>query len=201
MSSDRHARIILLVGDEGLVSSCVAETLNTIDFAIPGPAPSVAEGAAPAAPEQPRLAVVDIRLAGTIDEVGIATRWCEHLGLSAVPLTVPGDPATGERGKIGRPAGLPQKSSTPDRLPASLAPRKPGVRNHNRPPHLEAIEAEIHGCAQAWIERHGADAALRAIERINAAIDAGNSTERDRWAQVFCAIQQIGCASRPVAVD
>jgi hypothetical protein len=52
-------------------------------------------------------------------------------------------------------------------------------------------QAAIERLAREMIERHGADAALRAVERLNDRIDQGDLSGRDTWAAVVHAIHEI----------
>ena len=54
-----------------------------------------------------------------------------------------------------------------------------------------ASQAAIERLAHEMIERHGADAALRAVERLNDRIDQGNLNDRETWAAVVHAIHQF----------
>jgi hypothetical protein len=56
---------------------------------------------------------------------------------------------------------------------------------------LLASEAAIQGLARDMIERHGADAAPRAVERVNDRIDRGDWTGREVWAAVVHAIHEL----------
>jgi hypothetical protein len=52
-------------------------------------------------------------------------------------------------------------------------------------------QAAIKRLAREMIERHGADAALRAVERLNDRIDQGDLNGRDTWAAVVHAIHEL----------
>ena len=54
-----------------------------------------------------------------------------------------------------------------------------------------ANQAAIDRLAHEMIERHGAGAALRAVERLNDRIDQGDLNGREAWAAVVHAIHQI----------
>jgi len=58
-------------------------------------------------------------------------------------------------------------------------------------------EAAIQGLAREMIDRHGADAALRAVERLNDCIDQGDLNGRDTWAAVVHAIHDLQQAVLP----
>jgi len=49
-------------------------------------------------------------------------------------------------------------------------------------------DAEIRRLAEKMVERHGSEAAFRAIQHVNRNIDAGDIPERDRWLQIVQAI-------------
>jgi hypothetical protein len=54
-----------------------------------------------------------------------------------------------------------------------------------------ASEAAIERLAREMIERHGAQAALRATERLNDRIDNADWSGRDLWAAVVHAIHDL----------
>jgi hypothetical protein len=54
-----------------------------------------------------------------------------------------------------------------------------------------ASEAAVQALASDMIERHGAEAALRAAERINERIDNADWSGRDLWAAVVHAIHEL----------
>ena len=54
-----------------------------------------------------------------------------------------------------------------------------------------ASEAAIERLARDMIDRHGAEAALRATERINDRIDNADWSGRDLWAAVVHAIHDL----------
>jgi hypothetical protein len=54
-----------------------------------------------------------------------------------------------------------------------------------------ASEAAIERLARDMIDRHGAEAALRAAERINERIDNADWSGRDLWAAVVHAIHEL----------
>ena len=72
---------------------------------------------------------------------------------------------------------------------------------------LLASEAAILGLARDMIERHGAQAALRSVERVNDLIDKGDWSGRDLWAAVVHTIHElqagpfspVGSPTRPPA--
>lgn len=54
-----------------------------------------------------------------------------------------------------------------------------------------ASEAAIDRLAREMIERHGAEAAMRAVERVNDRIDNADWDGRDLWAAVVHAIHDL----------
>ena len=54
-----------------------------------------------------------------------------------------------------------------------------------------ASEAAIDRLARNMIERHGEQAAMRAVERLNEQIDKGDWNERMLWAAVVRAIHEM----------
>jgi hypothetical protein len=56
---------------------------------------------------------------------------------------------------------------------------------------VRASEAAIDRLARNMIERHGEQAALRAVERLNDHIDNGDWNGRDTWAAVVQAIHEL----------
>jgi hypothetical protein len=58
-------------------------------------------------------------------------------------------------------------------------------------------EATIQALASEMIEQHGADAAVRAVERVNDLIDRRDWSARDVWAAVVHAIHDLQQAVPP----
>jgi thymidylate synthase ThyX len=52
-------------------------------------------------------------------------------------------------------------------------------------------DPEIRRLAEAMTEQHGSDAPQRAVEQLNARIEAGDMVGRDHWAQVVHAIHAL----------
>jgi DNA-binding NarL/FixJ family response regulator len=201
MDLSEQARSVLVVEDDPLVSSYVSEVLSECGFTVSGPASSGAEALALAESTRPKLALVDIGLLGAMDGIEVARQLRECLSIAVIFLTGLADPATKNRSQIAHPAGFLRKPFKPSQVITAI--EKAFAAEREKPATFAAgaiqvsqmHEAKIRTYAQAMIERHGAKATLRSVEAINAAIDAGNSTERDHWAQVFRAIQESVGAS------
>jgi hypothetical protein len=60
-----------------------------------------------------------------------------------------------------------------------------------------ASDTAVDRSARDMIERHGSQAALRAVERLNDHIDKGDWTGRELWAAVVHAIHGLQQAAPP----
>src|SRR5438067_13592984 len=88
---------ILIVEDEALVASYMEEVVAESGFRVAGVAASGPEALSLAEETQPRLALVDIRLTGRIDRIGLGCGLCQKFGIAASFLSWPADDATTRR--------------------------------------------------------------------------------------------------------
>src|SRR5437660_9808024 len=78
---------ILIVEDEALVASYIEEVLGESGFRVAGIAASGTEGLSLAAEHRPALALVDIRLTGSIDGIELACLLRERFDVPAIFLS------------------------------------------------------------------------------------------------------------------
>lgn len=107
---------LLIVEDEALVASYIREVLEDSGFAIVGVASSGREALALAAETRPRLALVDIRLAGPMDGIDVARQLREDFGIPAIFLSGIVDGAVEERAKAAQPLGFLHKPFLPSQV-------------------------------------------------------------------------------------
>lgn len=88
---------ILVVEDEYLVAEQMANALTDAGFAIVGMAATGDEAIAIAAREHPALAIVDIRLAGTMDGIEVALAIFRRYGIRSILATGTYDEGTQAR--------------------------------------------------------------------------------------------------------
>jgi PAS domain S-box-containing protein len=101
MSSPR----ILLVEDEGIVALDIQSRLRRLGYSVTGIAPAGEAAIQAATREPPDLALVDIRLKGSMDGIEVARHFRDKLHVPVVFLTAYTDAATVERAKQTEPFG------------------------------------------------------------------------------------------------
>src|SRR5579883_2075903 len=78
---------ILVVEDDALVATYIREVLEESGFVVTGTASTGAEALALAAATRPRLALVDINLAGPLDGIDVARQLIAHHSVPAIFLS------------------------------------------------------------------------------------------------------------------
>jgi CheY-like chemotaxis protein len=107
---------ILIVEDEALVASYIEEVLGESGYRVAGIAASGTEAMSLAAEHHPSLALVDIRLSGSIDGIELARRLRLRFDLPTIFLTGLADQQTAERAGAARPLGFLQKPFLPSQV-------------------------------------------------------------------------------------
>ncbi|MBV9522254.1 MAG: response regulator [Alphaproteobacteria bacterium] len=110
-----HARI-LVVEDDALVASYIKDVLEETGFVVSGIASTAGEAFALVAETLPRLALVDIRLPGTLDGIEVARELLKRFNVHSIFLSGIDDPATLERAKIAEPLGFLHKPFRPSQV-------------------------------------------------------------------------------------
>ena len=111
---NRHR--ILVVEDDVLVSSYIAEVLVTLGFAVIGCASSGPETISLAERDLPDLALVDIRLSGPMDGIEVAQLLRERFDVPSIFLSGIRDDQTIERARAAGPLGFLQKPFLPSQV-------------------------------------------------------------------------------------
>jgi len=107
---------ILVVEDEALVSSYIAEVLVTLEFAVFGCASSGLEAIGLAERDLPDLALIDIHLIGPMDGIEVAQLLLERFGVPSIFLSGIGDDQTIERALTVSSLGFLQKPFLPSQV-------------------------------------------------------------------------------------
>lgn len=118
VSPDGHGKRIgiLVIEDEALIATYITEVLVESGFAVAGVASSGPEALSLADDMQPRLALVDIRLAGSMDGVEIARLLRERFAVPTIFLSGMTDAATLERARSAQPLGFLRKPFRPSQV-------------------------------------------------------------------------------------
>jgi diguanylate cyclase (GGDEF)-like protein len=96
---------ILVVEDEAIVATDIANTLQVLGYAVPAMASSGEAAIEMATATRPDLVLMDIHLKGSIDGVKAAHEISDHLGIPVVYLTAHADDRTLRRAKVTQPYG------------------------------------------------------------------------------------------------
>ena len=107
---------ILIVEDEALVASLIMELLGEMGFEVTGIAASGAGALALARDNPPRLALIDIRIAGPLDGIELACRLRQEFAIPAIFLSGVIDPETALRAQAAQPLALMQKPLLPSEV-------------------------------------------------------------------------------------
>ena len=107
---------ILVVEDDYFIAADLEYRLTEAGFAVVGVAASADEAVALAESGTPRLAIMDIRLAGQRDGVDAAIELFDRLGVPSIFVTAHGDEQTRRRAARAKPLGWLQKPYAPDSL-------------------------------------------------------------------------------------
>ena len=103
---------ILIVEDDFLVAGELEYALQNAGFEVAGTAGSASEAIELAKTQQPTLAIMDIRLAGTRDGVDTAIELFQNYGIRSIFATAHQDPTTVGRATKAEPIGWLQKPYT-----------------------------------------------------------------------------------------
>jgi len=107
---------ILIVEDEALVASYIEEVLGALEFCVAGIAASSTEALSLAAELHPSLALVDIRLTGSIDGIELAQQLRQRFAVPVIFLTGLADADTTERAREAQPLGFLPKPFLPSQV-------------------------------------------------------------------------------------
>lgn len=107
---------ILIVEDEALVATLIGDMLEELGFAVTGIAASGREALALVAEQKPRLALIDIRLAGSIDGIELARQLRQEHGIPAIFLSGDIGPEIARRAQAAQPLGMMQKPFRPSEI-------------------------------------------------------------------------------------
>ena len=111
----RRARI-LIVEDDALVAAYIKDVLEETGFAVPGVASTAAEAFALVGATLPRLALVDIRLPGSLDGIQVACELLRRFKVPSIFLSGMDDPETAERAQVAQPLGFLHKPFRPSQV-------------------------------------------------------------------------------------
>ena len=103
---------ILIVEDDFLVAGELEYALQSAGFEVAGTASSASEAIELARTQQPTIAIMDIRLAGTRDGVDTAIDLFQNYGIRSIFATAHQDAATVGRATKAEPIGWLQKPYT-----------------------------------------------------------------------------------------
>jgi CheY-like chemotaxis protein len=107
---------ILIVEDEALVAASIADMLEEMGFDVTGIAASGLEALALVADRKPRLALIDIHLAGSVDGIELAGQLRGEFGIPAVFLSGAAGPEIALRAQVVQPLGMMQKPFRPSEI-------------------------------------------------------------------------------------
>ena len=111
----RRARI-LIVEDDALVAAYIKDVLEETGFVVLGVASTAAEAFALVGATPPRLAIVDIRLPGSLDGIQVACELLQRFKVPSIFLSGMDDPETAERAQIAQPLGFLHKPFRPSQV-------------------------------------------------------------------------------------
>jgi len=107
---------IVIVEDEALVASYIAEVLAGSGYRIAGICASAAEALSLAADKRPDLALIDIRLKGPIDGIETACLLRHRFGIPAIFPSGMADPETEAEAQAAHPLGFLHKPVLPSQV-------------------------------------------------------------------------------------
>jgi CheY-like chemotaxis protein len=116
MANTSKPLTILIVEDEALVAALVTDMLEEMGFDITGVAASGLEALALVGERRPRLALIDIRLAGSVDGIELAIQLREEYGIPAIFLSGIVGPEIAVRAQAAQPLGMMQKPFRPSEM-------------------------------------------------------------------------------------
>ncbi|TWB44275.1 response regulator [Nitrospirillum pindoramense] len=116
-----HAAIrLMIVEDDALVALGIRLTVEDLGYEVCGIAASEPEAIALAASSHPHLALMDIRLKGTVDGIDTARRLRNEFSLRSVFLSAYTDEQTMARASQTYPLGFVQKPYSAGQLKSAL---------------------------------------------------------------------------------
>lgn len=136
-----HAKpTVLLVEDEILIAEDIRQALGDEGFSVCATPSSAAEAMEACFHHRPDIAIVDIRLRGTIDGIDTADALREQFNVPIVFLTAHADQSDLERAKRVEPVGFVMK---PVVIPELVAGLKLGMVKHAAERKLRASERRL----------------------------------------------------------
>jgi hypothetical protein len=116
MSDASKPLTILIVEDEALIAASICDMLEEMGFSVTGIAASGLEALGLVAEQKPRLALIDIRLAGSIDGIELASQLRSEHGIPAIFLSGAIGPDIAVRAQAAHPLGMMQKPFRPSEI-------------------------------------------------------------------------------------
>jgi CheY-like chemotaxis protein len=116
MAETSKPLMILIVEDEAMVATLIGDMLDELGFAVTGIAASGLEALALVAEQKPRLALIDIRLAGPVDGIELACQLRNEYGIPAIFLSGAIGPDIAVRAQAAQPLGMMQKPFRPSEI-------------------------------------------------------------------------------------
>ncbi|MDE1147689.1 MAG: response regulator [Azospirillaceae bacterium] len=110
----------MIVEDDALVALGIRLTVEDLGYHVCGIAASEPEAIALANASQPNLALMDIRLKGTVDGIDTARRLRNEFNLRSVFLSAYTDEQTMARASLTYPLGFVQKPYSAGQLKSAL---------------------------------------------------------------------------------
>jgi DNA-binding response OmpR family regulator len=111
----RRARV-LIVEDEAMVATYIADVLQESGFAVAGMASTGAEALSIARDDTIDVALVDIKLAGAMDGIEFASTIRRDHGIGTIFLSGATDPRIFERARVAAPLGFLHKPFLPSQV-------------------------------------------------------------------------------------
>ncbi|WP_044560367.1 response regulator [Azospirillum sp. B4] len=111
---------LMIVEDDALVALGIRLTVEDLGYYVCGIAASEPEAVALAASSRPNLALMDIRLKGTVDGIDTARRLRNEFSLRSVFLSAYTDEQTMARASLTYPLGFVQKPYSAGQLKSAL---------------------------------------------------------------------------------
>lgn len=118
-AGDLAARV-LIVEDEAMIATYIADVLAESGFTVSGVASTGAEALSIAGESGADLALVDIKLSGPMDGIEVAQQMREQFGIGAIFLSGTNDPAVVARAAVAQPYGFLQKPFLPSQVYKAL---------------------------------------------------------------------------------
>jgi DNA-binding NarL/FixJ family response regulator len=115
-----HTADVLIVEDEALVATYIADVLQESGFRVIGVASTGTEALTIARESGADVALVDIKLAGPMDGIEVARQIRQQHGIGAIFLSGTSDPEVVERAAVAEPYGFLQKPFLPSQVYKAL---------------------------------------------------------------------------------